>query len=173
MRLSLLSFLREHNIIDSAPATVWRAGAWTEIVTIAFRIHWEPTPHPDKELNQLLKNCYHALMREDKRKALELARQCVAGDPNFPTCLHNLATALSMRGDRESIRRAQEIQDEIFNRFPDYVFARISKVQDAIEDGDLALADQLLEPLTRKEDWHGSEAMAHAVVEHSCPNSLA
>lgn len=164
MRLSLLSFLREHNIIDSTPLRVWRAGKWTEIVTTAFRIHWEPTPHPDKELNQLLKSCYHALMREDKLKALEFARQCVARDPNFPACQHNLATALSMQGDRESRRQSQEIQDEIFTRFPDYVFARISKVQDAIEDGDLTLADQLLEPLTRKEDWHGSEAMAHTVV---------
>jgi hypothetical protein len=164
MRLSLLSFLREHSIIDSTPLRVWRAGDWTEIVTTAFRIHWEPTPHPDKELNQLLKSCYHALMREDKLKALELSRQCVARDPNCPTCLHNLATALSMQGDRESRRQSREVQNDIFNRFPDYVFTRISKVQDAIEDGDLALADQLLEPLTRKEDWHGSEAMAHAAV---------
>ena len=164
MRLSLLNFLREHSIIDSTPMRVWRAGDWTEIVTTAFRIHWQPTLHPDKELNQLLSSCYRALMREDKGKALDLARQCVARDPNFPACLHNLATALSMQGDRDSRRQSEEIVDDIFSRFPDYVFARISKVQDAIDAGELERADQLLEPLTRKEDWHGSEAMAHAAV---------
>ncbi|MFO1001539.1 MAG: tetratricopeptide repeat protein [Planctomycetaceae bacterium] len=164
MRLSLLSFLREHNVIDSTPSKVWRAGRWTEIVTTAFRIHWEPTPHPDKELNNLLRNCYHALMREDKRKALELARKCVERDPNFPACQHNLATALSMQGDRESRQQAQGILDELFDRFPDYVFARVTKVQDAIDGGELERAAQLLEPLTRKEDWHGSEAMSYAAV---------
>jgi hypothetical protein len=44
------------------------------------------------------------------------------------------------------------------------VFARVNKVQDAIDEGDLERAAQLLEPLTRKEDWHGSEAMAYAAV---------
>jgi hypothetical protein len=106
MRLSLLHFLREHNVIDSTPCKVWRAGRWTEIVTTAFRIHWESTPHPDKELNNLLRNCYHALMREDKLKALELARKCVERDPNFPACQNSLATALSMQDDGESRRQA-------------------------------------------------------------------
>ncbi len=164
MRLSLLSFLREQNVIDSTPCKVWRAGRWTEIVTTAFRIHWEPTPHPDKELNNLLRNCYHALMREDKLKALELALKCVDRDPEFPACQHNLATALGMQGDRESRLQAQGILDGLFTRFPDYVFARVNKVQDAIEAGELERAAQLLDPLTRKEDWHGSEAMAYAAV---------
>src|SRR5262249_27277390 len=76
----------------------------------------------------------------------------------------NLALALSLQG-REA--EALPLVRQIHERFPDYLFARVSVARQAIRDGRLDEAEELLKPLLTRRRVHRSEfsALAQAQVD--------
>lgn len=165
MRMSALHLLREKGVIDNNPVPFFRHGEWTEIGVRSLDIHWNPTPHPDPKVNDLIAECYQALSGGDVERSLVLSARCVEADPDFPTSLHHRATALKLSGTAAAKREAKDILQELRQRFPDYVFASISLAIDALDERQLEKAKDLLWPLASRTSWHGSEYVAYAIAQ--------
>ncbi len=165
LRMEALQMLKEEGFIDNSPINFFHNGTWTQIGLNAMDVHWNSSPHPNPEINDLLAECYHAIEDRDVDQSLELSNRCVQADPDFPTCWFHRATALQLTGKPDDEREAKAIILELHQRFPDYVFAIISLANDAIEEDRLEDAKNLLWPLTSRTSWHGSEYLAYMSVQ--------
>lgn len=167
MRMSALSFLREQKQIRSEAVRFWSNGAWTDLVTFSADVNFEPVPHPNEMVNRLINSGINAMHRDDLQRAEDAFRKCIEIDPDFPTAWHNLAGVQFRKRDQSSEEEAKRILQDLFQRFPDYPFARTSLAQQAIFENRLDDAQELLKPLASRPQWHVSELMAYgtALVE--------
>jgi tetratricopeptide (TPR) repeat protein len=164
MRASALMFIREKGHIGNEPIRFWSKGAWTEVASYCSEIDFEPVPHANPEVTDLVSDGILAMRRDDLQTAERTFRQCIELDPDYPTAWHNLAAVLLLRKNKADNEKGRRILHELFDRFPDYVFARISLAQLAIQDGRIEDAKELIAPLVGRTRWQASEAMAHGAV---------
>jgi len=164
MRISTILFLRQQNFLGDEPVSIWSKGAWTDVVPYRAEIYYEQVPHPNSRVTDLLNVGIDAMHAKDLRSAEVALRQCIKIDPDFPSARHNLAMTLLMGKNKEAHAEAEQILHDVFERFPDYSFARISLAQLAIQEGRIDEAQELIAPLASRTRWHVSEAMAHSTV---------
>jgi len=164
MRISTVLFLRAQNFLGDEPVRIWSKGAWTDIVPYSAEIHYEQVPHPNSRVTDLLNVGVDAMHDKDLDAAEAAFRKCIEIDPDFPPPLNNLAATLLMGKGKKAHEEAEQILLDMFERFPDYPFSRISLAQLAIHDGRIEEAQELIGPLASRTRWHVSEAMAHGTV---------
>lgn len=165
MRLKALEMLRDHGVIDDSPITFFSRGQWTEVGVRSLDVHWNPTLHPDSDVNDLISECYIALSEGDVERSLELSARCVEADPDYPACLFHRVTALKLSGTAAAKKEAREKLENLRQRFPEYGFALISLALDALDEKQWKKAEELLKPLATRTSWHGSEYVAYAYAQ--------
>jgi len=164
MRTSVIAYLRDHGRLSEGSVPFWSRGAWTEVMVNSTEIHSDTKIHKNLRVVELTNRGLLAMRREDGDAAEKIFRECIELDPNFPTAIHNLVGALLMKPGKECETEAKQILQNLFERFPDYFFARTTLAQLAILDGRIEEAQELIMPLMSLTRQHVSEAMALADV---------
>lgn len=134
---------------------MWIKGAWTEIQLMGFEISGAPQHPFSPRVEALMIEATRALHAREGAKAERLLRQALEIEPDSPNLLNNLAMALGIQGDNQG---AEAMIREIFERHPDYLFARVSVARMHMRDRDFAAAEELLKPLLSRHKLHTSEA---------------
>jgi tetratricopeptide (TPR) repeat protein len=169
LRLQAAQIVRE-NAAQLLPAdkrvTMWLNGQQQELVLLAFKIDYEPSPAPGRS-DEILDKAgqAHELIQAGNLDAAEkLVEEIIAAEPDFPTAHNYRAVIAQQRGD---VDRVRQITEEIYVRFPDYFFGRVTWAQLLIQDKRLEEAEALLNPLLEQEELHVSEfhALANAHME--------
>ena len=143
----------QENLIPKK-VTLWLQGEWREVQLMAYEFHSDPPIQHSKAVEELLAEAIYLLREMDDAAAQEaeaLLRQALEKEPDAPDILNNLSKALEIQG---RTAEAIELREDILERFPDYLFARMSKAAELIDAGDLEAAAALLLPLLERERFH-------------------
>lgn len=169
LRLQAVQIVRE-KASELLPATrrvtMWLNGQPRELLLLALKIDFEPSPTPGRSEEILIKSAEaHELIQADKLDAAEkLVEEIIAAEPDFPTAHSYRAVIAEQRGDTVQVR---QLTEEIYARFPDYFFARLAVARLHIQDKRLEEAEALLNPLLKQDELHISEfrGLASAQME--------
>ena len=123
-------------------------------------ISWEATKSASPRVQELVETGTEALRDGDFALAEESFHRVLDEEPDNCSAAYNLCVVWLERDGNAGRRRAQACLEEIYERFPDYLFAPISLAQFAAMDGDLDRASDLLEPILNAKKLHVSEAIA-------------
>jgi tetratricopeptide (TPR) repeat protein len=147
----------EGGAMSAGPTRLWLKGKWTELFLVAFEISDEPEERHDERVTQLMEESAEALRRREPVEAERLLRLALEAEPDAPDLLNNLAAAYSAQGrDEESAALTRSV----FERHPDYFFARVNLATIEARDGHVERAKELLAPLLRQTKLHISEFRA-------------
>ena len=160
MRHEALGILGRSGRVDTGPHRFYSRGKWTEIKLFMTEIHWEATKSASPRVQELVETGTAALKDGDFALAEESFHRILDEEPDNCTAAYNLCIVWVERDGKAGRRRAQACLEEIYDRFPDYLFPPISLAQFAAMDGDLDRAGDLLEPILNAKKLHVSEAIA-------------
>ena len=82
------------------------------------------------------------LLRQKPRETIPLLLPLIEQHPDVPQFYNYLHSAYQLLNDREN---AQRVLDEMLERFPGYLFGRISRARDCLEQGDLDQVSEIFE----------------------------
>lgn len=162
LRMQAAQTCLEAGLIDAGPVRLWVRGDWREVLLLGITVYHEPEDGYPRSIARLMERA-HGFLRQGQGSAAEpLLRQALAERPDDPRFLNNLAVALSQQ-KREDEARA--IMEGIWARDPDYLFGRVSRARTLIQEGDVAAAQALLEPLARLKRMHVTEFSAYCAAQ--------
>jgi len=143
-----------HTSQQSSILAIRSKGLVSDLRLVNFRVSNEQKTFHSPEVEKLTDKARELRISGDASAAEKLYRQALDLEPIQPDLLNNLAASLLLQGRK---REAQSLTETIYLLFPDYLFARTSLASDAIREGNLELAADLLEPLFKRRDFHSSE----------------
>ena len=144
-------------LLEAKPQRFWIKGNWQEVLLQPIQIRFEPDPPTPGLAHDFYAEAMQAGASDDHPRAIELYRQALEISPDDPKLLNNLASELLMSGQATE---AQRIIDDNFARNPDYLFARLTKVNGLVFDRRLNEARELLFPVRGMRDFQVSEFSA-------------
>ena len=160
MRHEALNILGRRGRVDSGPHRFYSRGKWTEIKLFMAEINWEATQCAAPWVQELVETATEALSNGDFALAEESFNRVLDKEPDNCSAAYNLCVVWLERDGEAGRRRAQVRMEEIYDQFPDYLFAPIALAQFAAMEGDLDRACDLLEPILDAKKLHVSEAIA-------------
>jgi tetratricopeptide (TPR) repeat protein len=165
MRLRAANVAREAGVLSAGPLRMWGQGKWREVLLLGFEVGFEPFDAHPPAVRRLAAEGYELLQEGDGPGAEEVFRRALGLAPDAPDLLYHLANALRKQGRKEE---AEELLRQASARDPDNLFARVAVVRQALDEGDLDRAKDLLSPLLGRRRLHISEfvALAAAQVEY-------
>jgi tetratricopeptide (TPR) repeat protein len=157
-------FLREENFLPDAPLRMWLNGAWVDTELLAFEVYYEPIPDywKDPRSEELAAEANEALYAGDSERAERLLNRCLEMEGERPTLLNNLAAAYQRQNQTD---KARALVEKISRKWPDYFFGKAARAQQAIRDGDIETARDILTQLSRTRRLHRSEFTALAAAQ--------
>lgn len=154
-RLDAANVLLEWGRLEPGLAQMWIRGEWRQTPLLYYEIAYETqTPNLSPYVQDLVARSGRALQSENLVKAAELLEEAAALAPDEPTLLNNAAVLYWIDKRYE---KAGELTQQVNERFPDYFFSILSKAQNALQEGDLEQAEQLLEQLSARRELHITE----------------
>ena len=144
----------EAGLLPSGPMRMWIKGEWREILLMGFEIHDEPTVQHRPKTDRLMTEALMALHQDDAEKAERLLKQALEMEPDAPDLLNNLAYAYALQGRHQE---SETLVRQVFQRHPDYAFARIGLARLSISRGETGQAKELLEPLLSRKQFNFKE----------------
>jgi tetratricopeptide (TPR) repeat protein len=141
-------------LLPSRRVTLWSAGEWRESALMNYTLHDEAVVPHRPQVERVLKRAIHLLHQSNPAEAEGLLKQALEIEPDSPDVLNNLAVAYGALGRK---KEAEALIHQIIERYPDYVFARVSLARTFILRRQIAQARELLEPLMERERFHVSE----------------
>ncbi|MBD2778622.1 tetratricopeptide repeat protein [Iningainema tapete] len=127
---------------------------------INYEFHDEQLKTHSRKVNQWLGEAISLMKKgsdKDAEKAQVLLKQALEVEPDSPDLLNNLAATYEIQNRREE---GVGIMHDIVERFPDYVFARVSVARMHILKGEIEAAEALLKPLVSRKRFHFDEFAA-------------
>lgn len=117
-----------------------------QIALLGYSITDEPMLEPAYErlpepVKKQLEDLYYQA-QEQPKQAIAILLPLIEQYPDLPKLYNFLSVAYQMLGDRDNARR---ILDETLERFPDYLFGRISYANDCLERGELDKVSEIFE----------------------------
>jgi tetratricopeptide (TPR) repeat protein len=161
LRLEAANVLSQAGLLPSGPVRLWLEGEWREMLLMGFELHGEPVQAHSARVQELARQGFDALYREDGVAAERLLQQALQLEPESPDLLNNLANAYMLQ---DRIDEGEALNRDIHRRFPDYLFGRTQMARQAIRDGKPKEAKALLEPLHARRRLHFSEFAALCVA---------
>jgi tetratricopeptide (TPR) repeat protein len=151
-------------LMPDGPVRMWVQGEWREIQLFKYEIHGEAESPLTGRANELALKAFDALNRGDGVRAEGFVREALELAPDSPSLHNNLGLALQLQG---RIDETEALMKETFERFPDYLFVRVSMARLALRERDVPRAKELLAPLIRRRKFHLSEfaALASAQID--------
>lgn len=164
LRLEAAQAAVRGGVLASAPVPMWVDGERREVMAVGFEISSEPVRHHSPQVEDWLREAALALREHNPRHAERLLRQALEVEPEAPDILNNLAAAFEQQGHADA---GHKLVRWIYERHPDYLFARISMAQLFIREGKLDEGEALLKPLLEERRFHFSEfsALCQAHIE--------
>jgi len=154
LRLQALQVADEAGLLPAGPVRMWIAGAWTQQILMNFEIYDEPEHGHSPQVAEWLENAVLALRERDTERAEPLLRQALAEEPEAPDILNNLAVVYELQGRTQE---ARALCEQLHERHPDYLFARVSLARLAMQKRKFDRAHELLDPLLERKRLHASE----------------
>lgn len=154
LRHKAAQIVNEAGLLPSGLVRLWMQGKWRKILLLGFEIYGEPDEKHAPRVQQWAQEAMLALYKEDWSQAERLLDQALAVEPDTPDLLNNRAMAYKLQGRDEE---AETILQQIHERNPDYLFARVGLAQRHVERGEFEEAHELLEPLLHRKRLHFSE----------------
>jgi tetratricopeptide (TPR) repeat protein len=161
LRMKAAQIATRHGVLPSGQVRFWAQGEWRDVLIMGIEIHGEPVrSYPHKpQVERWLYEAYQLMQAGDFVRAEPLLRQALAVEPAQPDLQYNLA-AIFAATDR--LEAAEAAWREIFERAPEYLFARASLARALALRGEVAQARELLDPLFTRQRMHFSEFAAFA-----------
>jgi tetratricopeptide (TPR) repeat protein len=154
LRLQAAQAALAAGLLPSRRVTLWSSGEWRETALMEYTLHDEPVVSHGPQAERLLRRAIQSLHEGNANEAEGLLKQALEIEPDSPDVLNNLAVAYgALRRNKE----AEALIHEIVERYPDYVFARVSLARTSILRRQLDRARALLEPLMERTRFHISE----------------
>jgi tetratricopeptide (TPR) repeat protein len=163
-RIRSTRVLLETEWLEPGPQQMWLKGQWDESLLMGVMIDGEPIKNVGKKAEPLVNQALHLLRAEDGEKAEAVIRQALLIEPENPMLINNLIKSIELQGRRQEV---EEMAEDLYERFPDYLFGRTNIAILAIQKGDLDRASECLKPLYSRKRMHFSEygAFASAQIE--------
>jgi Tfp pilus assembly protein PilF len=158
-RSEVAYYLREKGQLPPGSLRMSVEGEWTEIEIFGFEVYEEPDEEnlASPKVRPLLQRAAEMLYDDQPEQAESLLREAMESEPDQPSTLNNLASALEMQGRKDE---AHELMQEIHRRWPDYFFGRIAMAGEAIMQQEYEQADAYLDPLRHRTRLHRTEYTA-------------
>ncbi|MGH9770028.1 MAG: tetratricopeptide repeat protein [Blastocatellia bacterium] len=163
-RIRSTQVLLETGFLEPGAYQMWIKGEWDESLLMGVMIDGEPIKNVGKKAEPLVNQALHLLRAGDGRKAEAVIRQAMLIEPDNPMLINNLIKSIEMQGRR---REVEAMAEDLYERFPDYLFGRTNIAILSIMKGDLDRARECLKPLYSRKRMHFSEygAFASAQIE--------
>jgi len=154
--------LKIKGLLPAGPGRMWIKGEWHEIEIFGFEIYTEPVDQGHSaKVKKLIRQAIAATY-DDPVRAEELLMHALELEPDAPDLLNNLAAVYSYQG-REA--EANTLIHAVFEKHPDYFFARTNEIKLLIHAGKIDQALDLLPSLVKQQRYHVSEFGALASVQ--------
>ena len=140
---------------------------------ISYEISKEPIPEfahtqlPEQVKDQF-ETLYHKVLVQNPKKALSVLKPLIEQYPDVPTLYNYLYIAYQRLGNQAKARR---ILQETLERFPDYLFGRISYATNCLQRGDAGKVPEIFEGkyelkllYPRRKRFHISEVLSFCAV---------
>jgi tetratricopeptide (TPR) repeat protein len=157
MRYQTAITLSEAGILPQNSVNMWLQGKCQEVSLFKYELHDEPTVTHSRQVKEMAAKAVSLMKTQDANKAQtaeEIFKKALEIEPNSPDLLNNLAGAYQVQGRTEEVYKLLE---EISERFPDYVFSRVSLARLKISEDRLEEAEAILKPLMQRKRFHFSE----------------
>jgi tetratricopeptide (TPR) repeat protein len=146
---------------------MWINGEWREIMLMNYEFYTDPPVVHSGKVKKLLSQAIPLIKTgdpESAEKAEQLLKKAIAITPTAPDLQNNLASAYQMQGRFEE---AEALIQEIADRYPDYMFARVAIALQHIDNGNIEAAEALLKPFLTRRKFHILEfaAFSNAYIE--------
>lgn len=141
--------------------------ATRQLALLGYSITEEPLHEPAYEqlperVKEQINELYHQA-QEQPKQAITMLLSLIEQYPDLPKLYNFLSVAYQVLGDRDNARK---VLDETLERFPDYLFGRISYANDCLERGELDKVSEIFEGkfelkllYPERECFHISEVM--------------
>jgi tetratricopeptide (TPR) repeat protein len=164
-RTEAIRVLQQAGVLPNGAFRFWLKGEWQELMFLMNEISDEPVGSLPPEVQPLFEQAYELMVnKDDPDRAEAILKQALEIAPDQPTLLNNLAVAYVRQGRNQE---ADELTEQIFERFPDYFFGRINRANKLIRAGQFDEAAELLKGLLQRPKLHVSEyeALVTAYIE--------
>ncbi len=164
MRSEAAQAAAKAGLLPSGPVRLWIQGEWRETLLFGWEITTEPLNayKHSSQVQSLLAEAFEAMHRGHASRAASLHRQALELEPDSPDILNNLGASYQAQG-RQS--EAEALLRQVHERFPDYLFGRTGMAKLCIQEGRLADAKALLDPLMTRKRFHVTEFAALAAAQ--------
>ncbi len=163
-RMKAAQLAAQAGLLPNGRTRMWMRGEWSEILLMGWEIHGEPVRgvKHQPQVERWLRTAIEAIHAGDYRQAEKLLKQGLALEPNTPDLNNNLASVYTATGRRAE---AEVIVREIYKQHPDYLFARANLARMLAQQGEVAQAKELLDPLFQRTRLHFSEFASLAIAQ--------
>lgn len=161
-RIRSTQVLLETGYLEPGPQQMWIKGEWGESLLMGVMIDGEPIKNVGKRAEPLVNQALHLLRAGDGKKAEAVIRQAMLIEPENPMLINNLIKSIELQGRR---REVEAMAEDLYERFPDYLFGRTNIAILSILKGDLDRAGECLKPLYSRKRMHFSEYAAFASAQ--------
>ena len=165
LRLQAAQFAQRGGALGNGTVRFWRGGAWHETALLGVEIHDEVETHNlPPAVIALQRAAVQAIHDGDTGKAERLLKQALERAPDDPGLLNNLGAVYGQVG---RLKEAEVIVRRLAAEHPDYLFGITNRVPYLIDEGKLAEAQALIDPLLQRKRMHIGEFGAVAAAQAS------
>ncbi|MGK7929399.1 MAG: tetratricopeptide repeat protein, partial [Spirulina sp.] len=144
MRHEAAYTVSQAGLMPAGKTRMWIKGKWQDILLIGIEIHDDVLYDRADAAKELLGEGTQALREENARKAEEVFKKALELEPEAPDFSFNLAIAYQLQ-DREEEMEA--LCQEIYDRDPNYPFARIALAKRHLDRKEFEKANELIQPM--------------------------
>jgi tetratricopeptide (TPR) repeat protein len=143
-RLTAANMAVQAGLLPTGMHRLWIDGEWTETLLFGIEVTESGKLTHSSKVDGWLRAALRSSKQGEFAQAESLLQQASTAEPDAPDLLYNLAVLYQRQG---RLDESDALIDQISEKFPDFLLARVNRAQRAITGGDLHRANQLLEPL--------------------------
>ena len=163
-RLRALFLLMRHEMIsqDSLPEILMN-GEWQIPELFKYKITYESTPDDlPKHIQRKIERCHELVSARDWYAALDLIEDTRELVPDSRALMNFEITVLKAIDEKDE---AELLLEELIEKHPNYLFARMDKARSLIEQKKYDEVGQWIEPIESRSEFHYSELRAYAITK--------
>lgn len=161
MRLEAASLAIHSGLIPSGFQRLWLNGQWTEILLLGIELQHDKLIRHSALVRQLLEQALRSARQGEIEQADSFFMQALEVEPDSPDILYNQSAIYQAQGRYEL---AYQQIEQVYTRYPDYLFGRVGQAQILIRRGHFKQARQVLEPLFSRKNMNYSEFDAFCAI---------
>ncbi|MBP0017710.1 MAG: tetratricopeptide repeat protein [Cyanobacteria bacterium SBLK] len=159
IRHEAAALVSNEGLMPAGQTTMWIQGQWQDIFLIGIELHNEMVDEHTPETSKLLEQGIKNLKGSNPEKAEEFLKQALELNPEARDLKYNLAIAYQLQ-DRDE--EAEEICQKLYDRDPNYPFARIALAKYHLDRKEIEKAEELVQPMIQ---W---KSMNHLAFHFLC-----